>query len=133
MIAVAERPRATVLLPEVERLTERQLLGIDCALCGAYLGVDARRLGEVMNRGYVLQLFGCFPQCAPVPLTRRAAPPPWRGSLLDRLPRWTAAPSMPDPLSDDYRDDPETVRRVVAGLRALTETPPQPTTPPARR
>ncbi|MEO3755541.1 hypothetical protein [Streptomyces sp. B6B3] len=72
-----------------ERLTERQLLGIDCARCGAYLGVHARRLGEVRDRGYVLQLFGCEPRCPP------------------------------DPLADSYDASTATVRRVAAGLRAL--------------
>ncbi len=130
MTAVAERPAA--VLPDVEQLTERQLLGIDCAWCGAYLGIDARRLGDIEDRGYPLQLFGCDPRCALVPLPRRGsvaagqpvAVPPWRGSPLDHLPRWTAAPAMPDPLADSDDNSAATVRRVVAGLRALSDAPP---------
>ncbi len=129
-IAVVERERPSpgVPLPDTGRLTERQLLGIDCARCGAYLGVDARRLGDVMNHGYLLQLFGCDPRCVPVPLPRRApAPagaPPWRGSVLDRLPRWTAATDRPGPLAVVCDTSAATMRRVAAGLRALDTTGP---------
>ncbi|MEO3751363.1 hypothetical protein [Streptomyces sp. B6B3] len=116
---------ADVPLPDAERLTERQLLGIDCAHCGAYLGAHARRLGDIEDCGYLLQLFGCDPRCVPLP--RRESAPPWRGSPLDRLPRWTAATDdSPDPLADDYDTDPATLRRVVAGLRALPDTTPAP-------
>ncbi len=118
---------ADVPLPDAGRLTERQLLGIDCARCGAYLGVDALRLGEIEDRGYLLQLFGCDPRCPKPRPSRREPAPPWRGSPLDRLPRWTAATDDgPDPLADDYDTDPATLRRVVAGLRALADATPTP-------
>jgi hypothetical protein len=57
----AEREETTgaEALPDLARLTERQLLGIDCARCGAHLGVHARELGEVIDHGYLLRLWAC--------------------------------------------------------------------------
>ncbi|MEO3756565.1 hypothetical protein [Streptomyces sp. B6B3] len=71
------------------RLTERQLLGIDCARCGAYLGVHALPLGQVEDRGYLLQLFGCDPLCnTPPPLPRRDPGRSWRAA-------WGTDPQAP--------------------------------------
>ncbi len=142
MTVEREPAAAAVPPPAAQRLTERQLLGIDCARCGACLGVHALRLGEIEDRGDLLQLFGCDPACVrlprrrpmPGPAAQPAAVPPWCGSPLYRLPRWTAASDGPDPLADSYHDDPETVRRVVAGLRALSDiAPPAPRPQPPQR
>jgi hypothetical protein len=82
----AERAEA---LPGPARLTERQLLGIDCARCGEYLGIDARVLGEVMDHGYLLRLFGCDPRCTLPRRVRNAAWPP------GKPPRPTRPPTPP--------------------------------------
>ena len=73
MTVVAEREQETSAepLPEVTRLNERQLLGIDCARCGRHLGMDARRLGDVADHGYSLRLYASTPACPTVPLPRR--------------------------------------------------------------
>ncbi len=78
MTTVAEQEeKVETRPPNAEGLTERQLLGIDCACCGAYLGVQARRLGEIEDRGYLLQLFACHAHCAPAPLPRRERYATW--------------------------------------------------------
>ncbi|WP_059013477.1 hypothetical protein [Streptomyces specialis] len=53
-------------LPDPERLDQRQLIGVTCALCGRYLGIRARELGTVRHAryGYTYRLWGCLPECA---------------------------------------------------------------------
>lgn len=58
-------------LPDPERLDQRQLIGVNCALCGRYLGFRARDLGTVRHAryGYTYRLWGCVPECAGAPAT----------------------------------------------------------------
>ncbi|RKN42999.1 hypothetical protein [Streptomyces hoynatensis] len=51
-------------LPDLDRLTPAQQMGIACVRCGRRLGASGLRLGLVRDRwGHVFILWACAPHC----------------------------------------------------------------------